>query len=92
MFGKNLRDIHAQPVIFNKNFFKKVSFFPDGVTFDAAIYIKAKKNNLKIIRFPVKFDKRTKNYGIRSNDSFIKKVKNCFTQATGGIYLFFKYL
>ena len=92
LFGKNLRDIHAQPVIFNKNFFKKVSFFPDGVTFDAAIYIKAKKNNLKIIRFPVKFDKRTKNYGIRSNDSFIKKVKNCFTQATGGIYLFFKYL
>ena len=92
LFGKFLIDIHAQPVIFHKKFFKKQNFFPNDLTFDAAIYIKAKKNNLKIIRFPVIFNKKKKNFGIRSNDSFLKKIKNSLQQILGGFYLFFKYL
>ena len=55
-------------------------------------YIKAKQNNLKIIRFPVKFNKKIKNYGIRSNDTFIKNIKNSLNQIIGGFYLFFKYI
>jgi glycosyltransferase involved in cell wall biosynthesis len=92
LFRKILNEIHAQPVIFHKNFFKKERFFPNGLTFDASLYIKAKQNNLKIIRFPVKFNKKIKNYGIRSNDTFIKNIKNSLNQIIGGFYLFFKYI
>ena len=49
LFRKILNEIHAQPVIFHKNFFKKERFFPNGLTFDAGFYIKAKQNNLEYL-------------------------------------------
>ncbi len=65
-------DIHAQPNLFKKNSIKDIFTFPNDMSFDLALFYYAKKNNFKIMRYPVYFKKRT--HGIGSNDSIVKKI------------------
>ena len=57
-FGKNLKDINAQPNIFPRNFYEQWINPPKDFSLDLYAYIKAKQYNLNIIRFPVFFGKR----------------------------------
>lgn len=51
-------EINAQPTIFHKKFLKKMSEPPHDFSLDLYSYCLAKRNNLKIIRIPVKFSNR----------------------------------
>lgn len=69
-----LWEINAQPNIFHKNFFATWKNPPFDFALDLYSYYKAKKQNLKIIRFPVLFPKRI--HGQSSwNNSFADKWK-----------------
>ena len=57
-FRTILWDINAQPNIFHRNFLKKIKRPPKDFSFDLYVYFLAKKNNLKIIRLPIKFPPR----------------------------------
>ena len=79
IFGKFVWDINAQPNIFHKNFLKKIRNPPKDFLFDLYVYMLAKKNNLKIIRFPINFPKRIYghsnwNFNLLSRFNFIKKI------------------
>ena len=84
LFQKVLYDIHAQPVIFHKNFFNMWKNIPKDFGIDLYVYYLAKKHNLKIIRFPVQFDVKSRLSGEGSNDTFIKTVCRLL-----GTYYFF---
>lgn len=74
-----LYDINAQPNIFHRSFFKKWENPPDDFSLDLYTFYKAKKEKLKIIRFPVFFLKRIHgeshwNKNIYSKWKFIKRT------------------
>ena len=55
---KFLWDINAQPTMFSKKFFKTWANAPIDFSLDLYAYFNAKKNNIKVYKFPVKFDQR----------------------------------
>ena len=62
-----------------QKFFKSWQNPPNDFALDLYSYYLAKKNNLKILRFPVKFDKRLYgsskwNFGLNSKFKFIKRT------------------
>tara|TARA_A100001035_G_scaffold270525_1_gene257719 strand:- start:564 stop:1286 length:723 start_codon:yes stop_codon:yes gene_type:complete len=68
-------DITGQPVLTNKNFLKKIlNEAPNGFSFDAYTFIKAKKLNSKIIRFNVSFIDREQGQS-SWNSGFFSKLK-----------------
>ena len=72
--GIFLWDINAQPSIFPASFMKKWNEPPYNFSLDLYVYFLAKKNNLKIKRFPVKFKKRK--FGVSKwNINFSSKLE-----------------
>ena len=80
IFRKNLYDIHAQPVLFNKEILRKFKYFPNDFSVDLIFYLYAKRLNYKIIRFPVNFDKKKRIHGIGSSGTFIRKFQSSLEQ------------
>lgn len=69
-----LFDINAQPNIFHKDFYLKLNNIPNDFALDLYALYLAKNNNLKIIRYPVKFPKRI--HGLSSwNNGWGSKLK-----------------
>ena len=67
-------DINAQPNIFHKNFFNILERIPLDFSFDLFFYFNAKKKNLKILRFSVKYPERK--FGVSHwNTDFKNKMK-----------------
>ena len=67
-------DVNAQPNIFHRNFFNTLEKIPLDFSFDLFFYFNAKKKNLKILRFPVKYPKRK--FGVSHwNTDFKNKMK-----------------
>lgn len=58
LLGEILYDINAQPNLFHKSFLKNMKNPPLDFSFDLYSYYLAKRNGLKIVRFPVLFPMR----------------------------------
>jgi len=82
-----MTDIHAQPNVFHKLFFKKLMNLPNDFMFDVWIYYKAKKNKLKISRIPVIFNKNSRFYGEGNNDTLLKTIKGSWLHIIGTLQL-----
>lgn len=80
LFRKKLYDIHGQPVFFPRYLINEMKYFPNDFSIDLAIYLHAVKNNYKIIRFPVNFNKKARLYGVGSSSNLVKKIKGTFEQ------------
>ncbi len=81
LLRKKLWDINAQPTIFSKSFFLSLKNPPNDFSLDLYFYYKAIQSNLKILRFPVLFDKRmygtsSWNIGLKSKIKFIRRTIN----------------
>lgn len=72
---KYLNDIHAQPVIFSRDLFNKIKFFPKDFMIDVWIFYIAKFKGFRVLRFPVIFNKNARYYGEGNNDTFLKTIK-----------------
>lgn len=71
---KYLHDINGQPTIFHKDFLDEIQESPKDYMLDFYFYLKAKKLNFEIIRYPVYFLKRK--YGkSKWKINFLSKVK-----------------
>ncbi len=90
LFQKILHDIHAQPVIFHKDFIEKWENPPKDFIFDVYVYYLAKKFKYKIIRFPVQFNIRNRLSGEGSNDTILKVIIRSWEQIVSSIILRFK--
>jgi len=90
LFRRFLKDIHGQPVLFNKKILKNLSYFPDDFSVDLAFFLEAKKKNYNIIRFPVNFNKKNRKYGEGSSDNLIKKIKGSINQIFQSFIILFK--
>ena len=75
LFQKLLHDIHAQPVIFHRNFYKLWISPPKDMTFDVYTYYLAKQKRYKITRFPVDFNKLNRLSGTGNNETIKKTIK-----------------
>ena len=78
-FGTVMYDINAQPNIFPKSFFETWKKPPYDFALDLYAFYQAKRQGLKIIRFPVDFTPRLHgsskwNTGLRSKIKFIKRT------------------
>ncbi|MGF3555068.1 MAG: glycosyltransferase family 2 protein [Thermoplasmatota archaeon] len=92
LFKKILYDINAQPNLFHKSFLRVAKNPPKDFSFDLYFYVLAAKNNFKIIRFPVRFEKRKHgkskwNVNLKERIRFIKrtidysfKLKRCIDE------------
>jgi len=79
MLGKWMTDINAQPNLFHSSFMQKLKKPPNDFSLDLYAYYMAKRNGLKIVKFPVDFSKRAHgsshwNTGIASKWKFIKRT------------------
>ncbi len=80
-----LWEINAQPNIFHRSFFESWKNPPHDFALDLYTYYKAKKNGLKIIRFPVRFPPRIHgeskwNHSFKDKWKFIKRTVNFSTK------------
>ena len=89
LFQKLLYDIHGQPVIFHKNFLKIWKSSPNDMALDLYVYYLAVINKYKIIRFPVKFDKKNRLTGRGNTDALTKIFKEMILQIISSIILRF---
>lgn len=90
LFQKKIFDIHAMPVLFSNDLKKKVGYYPNDFSIDLSIFLAAKKNEYKIIRFPVNFNKKKRRFGEGSSDSLKKKIRGSFEQLYQLIVIKFK--
>lgn len=79
LFSKILFEINAQPTLFPRNFFEELKDLPKDFSLDLYIYLKAKKNKLKVKRFSVHFGKRefgksSWNTGLKARLNFIMRT------------------
>ena len=79
LLRKRMQDINAQPNMFSRSFYESWSFAPDDFSLDLYVYYEAKRKNLRILRFPVKFGERAYgsshwNIDIMSKWKFIKRT------------------
>lgn len=79
LFMKVFRDINAQPNLFHRSFIEKMKDPPKDFSFDLYAFFIAKKNNFRVIRFPVHFGKRVYgksawNDGMKARIKFIKRT------------------
>ena len=89
LFQQILYDIHAQPVIFHKDFFKLWKLPPNNMILDVYTYAFAKKKGYKILRFPVTFDKEKRLSGKGNNDTLVKTIKGSIEHLKSSIVLRF---
>lgn len=80
LFRKKLYDIHGMPVLFSKRLLKDLNYFPNDFSIDLALYVQAKRDRYKLIRFPVNFNKTKRKYGEGSSDNIKKKIKASLNQ------------
>jgi glycosyltransferase involved in cell wall biosynthesis len=80
IFRRKIIDVHAVPVLFSKNLFKNLNYYPNDFSIDLSIYINALEKNYTEIRFPVNFNKKKRKYGKGNNDNLPKMIKNSFQQ------------
>ena len=73
MLRQWLWDINGQPNIFSRDFFNQLKNSPNDFSLDLYVFHMAALKGLKIIRYPVKFNKRI--YGFGNNDSLLAKLK-----------------
>jgi glycosyltransferase involved in cell wall biosynthesis len=78
-FATPMQDICAQPNFVHRSFFQKQKNPPHDFSLDLFFYLQAKKEGLKIKRFPVLFTSRVHgesswNKGLKSKFNFIKKM------------------
>ena len=90
IFRKKLYDIHAQPVLFNKEILKKIKYFPNDFSVDLVFYLYAKQLNYEIIRFPVNFNKKKRAHGIGNSGTIIKKFHTSLEQFVQCFVILFK--
>ena len=90
IFRKKLYDIHAQPVLFNKEILKKIKYFPNDFSVDLVFYLYAKQLNYEIIRFPVNFNKKKRVHGIGNSGTIIKKFHSSLEQFVQCFVILFK--
>jgi glycosyltransferase involved in cell wall biosynthesis len=90
LFQKKIFDIHAMPVLFSNDLKKKIGYYPNDFSIDLSIYLAAKKNDYKIIRFPVNFNKKKRRFGEGSSDSLKKKFIGSCEQLYQLIVIIFK--
>lgn len=88
--GSHLWDINAQPNVFHREFFDSWKNPPYDFSLDLYALYMARKQHLKIIRFPVLFSKRIHgasswNDGIASKMKFIKRTFAFSTQLKRGL-------
>ncbi|MDA3951668.1 MAG: glycosyltransferase family 2 protein [Spirochaeta sp.] len=62
VLGLQLRDINAQPKIFPVSVLDRLSAAPDGFALDLYLLTVARRNDIPIIEYPVRFD--TRRYGV----------------------------
>jgi len=62
LLGVRMRDINAQPTMFSRNFYNSWNDPPHDFSLDLFAYYQARRSNLSIFRFPVKFGERA--YGV----------------------------
>lgn len=79
LFGYVLYDINAQPNIFPREFLKKWENPPKDFSLDLYALLLAKRNKMKVVRFPVIFGKRMAgvsswNINWKSKLKFIKRT------------------
>jgi glycosyltransferase involved in cell wall biosynthesis len=72
-------DINAQPTFFPRSFFDEWNAPPNDFSLDLFAYYQAKKNNMKVVRFPVFFGQRLHghsswNVDLKSKWKFIKRT------------------
>ena len=91
LFRKKIYDIHGMPVLFSKKLLKNKNYFPNDFSLDLALYIYAQRDNFKIIRFPVNFNKKKRKYGEGSSDSIKKKIKASFEQLYQSLLILIKF-
>jgi glycosyltransferase involved in cell wall biosynthesis len=77
--GALLTDINAQPNLFHRSFFESWDNPPYDFSLDLYAFYKARKDNLKVVRFPVFFKKRIYgqshwNINWKSKWKFIKRT------------------
>jgi glycosyltransferase involved in cell wall biosynthesis len=77
--GKKLWDINAQPNIFHRSFFEKLTNIPKDFSLDLYFLYTAQKLGLEVIRFDVVFPERIHgesswNTGLASKWKFIKRT------------------
>ena len=85
-----MNDIHAQPVIFHKKFFASLNYYPKDFMFDVWLFYKAKKLDLRILRFPVIFNKNMRFSGKGNNDTILKNLKGSVLHIIGTLKLLTK--
>lgn len=79
LLGKLMNDINAQPTLFSRELFETWENPPEDFSLDLYSYYDAIRKGYKIIRFPVKFAKRSYGYshwnvGWLSKWKFIKRT------------------
>ncbi len=79
LLSRSMWDINAQPTIFSRQFFQNWKNPPNDFSLDLYAYYQAKRNKLKIIRFPVKFGERAFgishwNFSLKSKWNFVKRT------------------
>ena len=79
LLGELMWDINAQPTLFSRRFYETWDSPPDDFSLDLYTYYKAKKMNLSVKRFPVKFSERANgvshwNVDWRSKWKFIQRT------------------
>lgn len=74
LLKKLMWDINAQPTMFSRQFFQTWIEPPNDFSLDLFAYYKAKEKNIKVYRFPVRFDERV--YGVSHwNVNWASKIK-----------------
>lgn len=89
LFRKFLFDIHGQPMLFPRSMIKEIKYFPDDFSIDLALYFHATKKNYKIIRYPLNFNKKKRNYGVGNSNTIGKQIKACIEQLYGCFNILF---
>jgi len=79
LLGKVLYEINAQPNLFHRGFLRLVPNPPKDFAFDLYVYYTAKRNGLRVVRFPVKFLQRAHgtsswNTGLAGKAKFIRRT------------------
>ncbi len=85
LFRKLIYDIHAMPVLFNKNLLKSINYYPQDFSIDLVIYLTAINKKYKIKRFHTNFNKKKRKFGHGSSNTIIKKIRGSIEQIIGSI-------
>ena len=77
-------------MLFSRRLLKGVSFYPNDFSLDLAIYLSAKKEGFEVIRFPVNFNKKARQYGSGSSSSLTKQLKGTMEQIYNSFIILIK--